>query len=141
MRAAVMALALIALYTASWGCGAKEPVPQGATPEDVVRILFQVAEKRDVKTMLRLFDPDSASRKQVQAVMFPPVSMSNVVLETRSLTDHQAEVVAEFDVVFQVPSETGTEQRTGLQTHSKTRFTLIKKSDGRWRLTGIHPAD
>lgn len=143
MRAVVMSLALIAVCAAAWGCGggAPDPVPKGATPEDVVRIWFEVVEKREVKKMPGLFDPDSPLHQQAKAVMLPPVSMSNLILETRLLTDHQAEVIADFDAILGMPPEAGKGQKASVQTHSKTRFTLIRKEDGKWRLTGIRPAD
>ena len=143
ISALLLRLAVLLLITAALSCGSKlpDPVPEDATPEEVVRLWFDVLQAQDHTRMPGLFDPDSPLYEQAKVAVIPSVSISKLMLETTTLAEREAEVIAEFNAVRERRSGTDTGEVTQFETHSRTRFTLVRKPDGKWRLTGIRPAD
>ena len=119
-------------------CGDSQPeyedvVPEGANPEEVVRIWARTMSEGNRREMRALFDPESDLFELSKSAAIPKVSFSAFKLKTTPLDEHRVRIIASFDAHFE--SRSGGDTRDVLG--SGAQFTLARDSDGAWRIIAI----
>ena len=112
----VLALTPIALAT---GCSGNPG------SEQTVHRYFAAVSNGDSERMAETFVAEVA--EGIKLAVLPRISIENLVIKTVSETEDTAEVTAEYDTDFPVP------------THIKVRFILVK-IDGDWLISAAEAA-
>lgn len=108
-------------------------VPEGAGPEEVVRIWVRTMSEGNVREMRALFDPESPLFELSKSAAMPKVSFSALKLTTTPLDEQRTRVLASFDAHFESGADGDTRDVLG----SGAQITLARDSDGAWRIIAI----